>query len=167
MRRLFRASIWHPEAIPVEEWKYRNLKRVWLPLYFALAFVNGILAAWVGSRLLHRLFGEQLTDWLGFGLAAVGAVCFAAVAFPRLWAVAIPAVSTLVGMVLAYVGAILLFPSPDRTDPAFFIAGMLFFGLPFAMFYVNLLGEEWKERRDAQDRDDQRAREARNLGEVS
>lgn len=27
LRRLWRASIWAPDAIPADEWKYRNLKR--------------------------------------------------------------------------------------------------------------------------------------------
>ena len=73
------------------------------------------------------------------------AVCFVADAFPRLWPVAMVGKSLLVGMIAAYVAAILFFPS--RPEPNWFIIAMLAFGLPLALFQVNLLGEEWKERR--------------------
>lgn len=42
--RLWRASIWAPGAIPPEEWKYRNLKRVALPVYDAIAVLAGVHA---------------------------------------------------------------------------------------------------------------------------
>lgn len=145
LRRLYRASIWHPDSIPVEEWKYRNLKRVWLPLYDLLAMWAGLNAFLTGTELLNRLFGATLVDYVGLTFFMVAFVCLLGVAFPRLWAIEIIGKSLLVGMVLAYVAAILFFPS--RPDPNFFIISMLFWGIPLALFRLNLLGEEWKERR--------------------
>lgn len=145
MRGLFRASIWHPEAIPPGEWKYRNLKRVWLPIYDAIAVVAGIVAALQGSPLLNRLFPDVLVDGLGYGLAVIAFVCLVGVAFPRLWAVEIIGKIILVSLVAAYATMILIFPATPT--PNHFVVLMLAFSLPLPLFRLNLLGEEVKERR--------------------
>ncbi|WP_323986189.1 hypothetical protein [Microbacterium plantarum] len=145
MRRLWRASIWHPDAIPPDEFKYRNLKRVWLPLYDAIAIFAGIQAIMFGSTILNRLFNPLMVDLFGGVLTGVAVVCLAGVAFPRLWAVEIVGKILLVGLVAGYVTTILLFS--ENPGPNLFVVGMLTFGLPLAFFRLNLLGEEFKERR--------------------
>ncbi|WP_066041884.1 hypothetical protein [Herbiconiux solani] len=154
MRRLFAASIWAHGAIPVDEWKYRNLKRVWLPLYDLLAMWAGVNAVVFGSRLLNRLLSEELLDLVGIAFTVVAAVCLLAVAFPRLWAIEMVGKSLLVGMVFAYMASVILYPtpSPDET-PNWFIVAMLGFGLPLALFRLTMLGEEWKERHKEQESD--------------
>ncbi|GAA4774731.1 hypothetical protein [Microbacterium gilvum] len=148
LRRLWRASIWHPEAIPADEWKFRNLKRVWLPLYDCIAIYAGIQAMLYGSTLLNRLFPPEWVDSLGLLFTFVATVALLGVAFPRLYAVEIAGKVVLVGLVAGYVAAIIFFSrSPE---PNTFVVGMLAFGLPLAMFRLNLLGEEMKERRQAQ-----------------
>lgn len=145
MRGLYRASIWSPDAIPPGEWKYRNLKRIWLPTYDVIAVIAGVVAALQGSPLLNRLFPDILVDGLGYGLAIIATVCLAGVAFPRLWAVEIVGKIILVALVAAYATMILLFPSTPQ--PNHFVVLMLAFSLPLPLFRLNLLGEEVKERR--------------------
>ena len=145
MRRLWRASIWHPDALPPDEWKYRNLKRVWLPLYDVIAIFAGIQAVMYGSTILNRLFAPVMVDTLGLVMTLVATVCLAGVAFPRLWVVEIIGKVMLVGLVAGYVTTILLFS--ENPGPNLFVVGMLTFGLPLAFFRLNLLGEEIKERR--------------------
>jgi hypothetical protein len=145
MRALWRASIWHPDAIPPDEWKFRNLKRVWLPLYDAIAIFAGVQAVLFGSTILNRLFPPSLVDLLGVVLTVVATVCLAGVAFPRLWVVEIIGKVLLVGLVAGYVTTILMFS--ENPGPNLFVVGMLTFGLPLAFFRLNLLGEEFKERR--------------------
>ncbi len=145
IRRLWRASIWHPDAIPPDEWKFRNLKRVWLPLYDAIAIFAGVQAVLFGSTILNRLFPPSLVDLLGVVLTVVATVCLAGVAFPRLWVVEIIGKVLLVGLVAGYVTTILMFS--ENPGPNLFVVGMLTFGLPLAFFRLNLLGEEFKERR--------------------
>lgn len=144
-RRLWRASIWSTDAIPADEWKYRNLKRVWLPLYDLIAVFAGVQAILFGSTILNRLFPPTLVDVLGAVMTVVATVCFAGVSFPRLWAVEIVGKVMLVGLVAGYVTTILLFS--ENPGPNLFVVGMLTFGLPLAFFRLNLLGEELKERR--------------------
>lgn len=155
MRRLFAASIWAPGAIPVDEWKYRNLKRFWLPLYDLLAMWAGVNAVIFGSRLLNRLLHDGLLDLVGIAFTLVAAVCLLGVAFPRLWAIEMVGKALLVGMVFAYMAAVILYPtpSPDET-PNWFIVAMLGFGLPLALFRITMLGEEWKERHQEREADE-------------
>lgn len=145
LRTLWRATIWHPDAIPPEEWKFRNLKRVWLPVYDLVAIGAGVSAVVFGSRLLDRLYGSA-TDAIGGVFAAVAMVCLLGVAFPRLWAVEVVGKVLLVGMVVAYMAAIMLSPSPEqllaKEAPNWFVIWMLAFGLPLAMFRLDMLAHE-------------------------
>lgn len=147
IRRLWAASIWHPAAIPPDEYKFRNLKRVWLPLYDVIAVFCGVNAFLTGSPLLNALFSEDLIDMLGLMMASAALVCFAGVVFPRLWLVEMIGKAILVGMICAYVATIMLLSQNAGSN--LFVVGMLTFGLPLAFFRLNLLGEELKERRAA------------------
>lgn len=143
--RLWRATIWSRGALPESEWKYRNLKRVWIPVYDLIAIGAGIMAVVHGSRLLDRLYGDA-TDAIGLVFSAVALVCLVGVAFPRLWAVEVVGKVILVGMVIAYMSAIAISPSPEqilaREAPNWFVVWMLAFGLPLAMFRLDLLAHE-------------------------
>ena len=145
LARVFAASIWHPDAIPSDEWKYRNLKRVWLPVYDLIAILAGITAAVQGSPLLNSLFTEQLVGSLGVAFAVIAGVCLAGVAFPRLWAAEIVGRVILVGFVAAYATMVLIFPA--TLTPNHFLVLILAFSLPLPLFHLSLLGEERKERR--------------------
>lgn len=145
IRSLWAASIWAPGMIPPDEWKFRNLKRVWLPLYDLIAVFCGVQAFLSGSPLLNALFPADLIDVLGVMMAAAALVCLAGVAFPRLWLVEIVGRIILVGMISAYVATIMLLSQNAGSN--LFVVGMLTFGLPLAFFRLNLLGEELKERR--------------------
>ncbi|MEO2134595.1 hypothetical protein [Microbacterium sp.] len=145
IRRLWAASIWAKGAIPPDEWKFRNLKRVWLPIYDVIAVFCGIQAVLSGSPLLNTLFPDTMIDALGYTMSTVAIVCFAGVSFPRLWVVEIIGKIILVGLISAYVATILLLSQNAGSN--LFVVGMLTFGLPLAFFRLNLLGEELKERR--------------------
>lgn len=142
-----RASIWHPDAIPPDEWKFRSLKRVWLPVYDVIAVLAGVWATVYGSPILHRLFEEDVIDLMGMTLTASAVVCLLGVAFPRLWKVEIAGKIILVALLGGYAIAVMLF----RTNPdpsAGFIVFVLLLALPLPLFRLNLLGEEIKDRRD-------------------
>lgn len=142
--RLWRQSIWHPDAVPPEEWKYRWLKRIWLPAYDLLAIAAGIWAAVAGSPLLYTMFGSGGTvDALGIAFAIAATVCLAGVAFPALYKVEILGKVLLVGMLGAYAAAITLSDSD-----AWFVSYVVLMTLPLPLYRLNLLGEEIKERRN-------------------
>lgn len=150
MRRLWRASIWHPDAMPPDEWKYRSLKRLWLPVYDLLAIGAGIWAALFGSPVLHELFDGPVIDAMGILLTAVATVCLLGVIFPPLWRWEICGKVLLVALLGAYAAAVVLF----RTNPdpgSGFVAFVIVLSLPLPIFRLTLLGEEIKERRDEED----------------
>lgn len=147
LQRLGRASIWHPDAIPPDEWKYRNLKRVWLPIYDGVAACAGVWAALFGSPLLHSLFDGPVIDAMGITLALVATVCFFGVAFPRLWRVEIAGKIILLSLIALYAFIVTVF----RTNPdpaAGFVVFILILALPLPAFRLQGLGEEIKERND-------------------
>ena len=144
MRRLLAASIWAPGAIAPDEWKYRNLKRVWLPLYDLIAILAGYFAFDRGSNILNRLFEPWLIDVLGITMMVIATICLAGVAFPRLWPIEMVGKVLLLGIVVSYIATILILSVEPFTN--LFVVAMLAWGLPLALFRLNLLGEEWKER---------------------
>lgn len=145
---LFAASIWHSGAIPKDEWKYRHLKRVWLPVYDFVAMVSGTLAFYFGSRLLYSILDAALVDVVGILYATIAAVCLLGVAFPKLWGVEIAGKVILVGLIVGYIAAIGLYSDiPAGDPPSWFIMAMLAGLLPMPMFRLGLLGEEQVVRR--------------------
>lgn len=146
-KKLWEASIWHRDAIPPEEFKYRSLKRVWLPVYDLIVMGAGIWATIFGSPLLHRLFPDDVIDLMGVLLAAAAFVCLCGVSFPRLWRVEIMGKIILVALLAAYAASVALF----RLDPdpsAGFVVLVLILALPLPLFVLTLRGEEIKERRE-------------------
>lgn len=147
LRRLWRATIWSRGAIPASEWKYRNLKRVWLPVYDAIAIVAGWAAMEFGSRLLFRIFDAELVDSVAGVYAAVAAVCLLGVSIPRLALVEVLGKVALVGLIAGYIAAIIFYSkNPPGEPPPWFIVSMLAGLLPMPLFRLSLLGEEWVTR---------------------
>lgn len=130
MRWLWQASVWHPDAIPPDEWDHRHQRRVSLPLLDALMIVAGVWAMRFGSPLLNDLFEPELVDLGGAILAASAATCLIGVAFPRLWRIELFGKTALVFLLVTYASAITFFPrNPDPSSGfvAFVICGMLIF----------------------------------------
>lgn len=148
MRWLFERSIWHPDALDPDEHKFRSLKRIWLPLYDLILIGAGVWAAMFGSPILHSLFQVEVITWLGMLLAGCAAVCLMGVSFPNLWRWEIAGKVVLVGLLLAYAAAVVLFRT--NPDPASgFVAFVVVSALPLPIFRLMLLGEEIKDREDA------------------
>lgn len=145
LRRIYRITIWHPLAIPIDEFKYRNLRRVWMPLYAAIGIYSGWKAVTQGSPLMNMLFPADLVDILGVVFTVAAVVAFVGIVIPSLWLPATLALWVIVGMIGSYIATIAIYgPTENPND---FVLGMLGFGLPSAFAYLNLLGEDWKERR--------------------
>lgn len=150
LRRLYAASIWHPGAIPKPEYKYRNLKRVYLPAYDLIVVYIGIMGALFGSELLNRIFHPELVDAFSIIFSVVGIVCFLGIAFPRLWAVEMVSKIVLLGMLGGYVASIIFYGTRigETSLPNLFVIGMIALGFPVVLFRLELLGIEYRERKE-------------------
>jgi Na+/proline symporter len=146
LKRLLSASIWGRGAIPVEEWKYRNLKRIALPVLDGLFILGGISAARYGVPAISEFFDDVAVDLFSYGLSLVAFGCLLGVIFPRLWWLEAIAKSALLGLLTGYVVSLFLLTAVGEGNRGFvLIIAMCSMVLP--VWRLTLLAAEWQERR--------------------
>lgn len=145
-RFLYRNSIWHPDAIPAEEFKYRNLKRLWLPLFDLLSVLVGALGVAYGSRILNELYPESLVDGLSATFIVAAVVALLGVSFPKLWVPEVAGKLVLLGLLGGYSTAIWVSFFQGNVESGF-VAAVLVYPVLFPLFRLDILGEEVKQRR--------------------
>lgn len=151
--RLLRNTVWAKDGIQPEDWKFRDLQRIWLPLYDVVAVYAGIMGLLFGSPLLEKIFGPDhyayidIVDWATALFALTAFSCLMAVIHPRMWVLEIVSKVVLVGMIVGYIAAIVIFGERAGGLPNLFVTGMLAFGLPLALFRLDILGQEILDRR--------------------
>ena len=147
--RLGSASVWAAGVVPTDD-PWRNAKRIWLPLFDVIMITSGINAIVFGSLLLDRLYGD-FTDIIGAAFVLVAAACLIGVVWPRMWPVEVVGKILLVSMIVGYVAAIILSPSPEqlaaKEAPNWFIASMLLALTTFPLARLDRLLDEWVKRR--------------------
>lgn len=145
-KHLFAASIWAAGAIPPEEWKYRNLKRVTLPFIDFMFILGGISAARYGVPAISEFFADFVVDLFSYTLSLVAFLCLLGVSFPRLWGLEAIAKSALVGLMGGYVVSLFLLTAAGEGNRGFvLIVAVVTLALP--LWRLSLLGAEWQERR--------------------
>jgi len=86
MRSLWRATIWHPDAIPSTEGSTsREMKRIVLPLFDLLVIVMGFNAVTRGMPSFSIVYDDAVATLAAWALLAAGVVALAGVSFPGLW----------------------------------------------------------------------------------
>lgn len=148
MRRLWRSSIWHPDAIPPHERKYAApLKRVVFPVFDIAVLILGIAGLFSGFQALKLTFPDPVPTLIYGTLGAMGSLCFIGCGFPRLWAVEISGkVLILMSLGVLFVAMIIAGATvPGHTGIV--IAPMVFVMtlIPFLRLWI--LGVEWGDRR--------------------
>lgn len=150
MRRLWRASIWHPDAIPLHERKYAGpLKRVVFPLFDVAVVVLGIAGLFSGFQALRLTFPDPVPTLLYGTLVTMGVACFIGCAFPRLWAVEIGGkIIILMTLGVLFVAMIIAGVNvPAHTGLV--IAPMVFVMMLIPFLRLWILGGEWGDRKDS------------------
>lgn len=144
MRKLLAASIWAKGAIPADEYKYRQLKRVWLPFYDVLIFTAGVVGARYGIPAVEEFFPTGLTDTLSLTFAALGVLCLIGVGFPLMWRLEAAAKSAVIGLLLGYVLALVFLTGGG--DPARgFVSVIAIMACIIPTFRLGILGYEKRE----------------------
>ena len=145
IQRVYRQTIWHPDAIPDAEFKYRNLRRVWLPLFDALSVGIGFLAVQYGSTLLNNMFPVVVVDMAGSSFTLAATLALVGAVFPRLFLAEIVGKVVMVSLQGTY--SVIIWASFLAGEvQSGFVAGMLMLPLilPFAVLQIR--GEEIKQR---------------------
>lgn len=116
--RIKRYTVWHPlntDPLDDDRWTVR----VWLPLYDVLAVLAGLIAFYVGSPLMNRLFPGWIVDGTAVAFAIAGAITLIGVVVPRAWRVEIGGKVTMSFLMTTYAMLVLTFPSKDGQSNAF------------------------------------------------
>ena len=146
LQRVYRQTIWHPDAVEDSEFKYRNLRRVWLPLFDVLSIWIGFLAVQYGSTSLNKMFPGVVVDVAGSIFTIAATLALVGVVFPRLFLAEIVGKVVLVSLLGTY--SVIIWASFLAGEvQSGFVAGMLMLPLilPFAVLQIR--GEEIKQRK--------------------
>lgn len=146
LNALYRNSIWHPDALDPDDFKYRNLNRIWLPALDLLSILVGILAMVYGSNVLNEMYHGSFLSAVSAIFICASSVALVGVAFPRLWVPEVAGKLVMLGLLGGYSTAVWVSFFQGNTGSGF-VAAMLMYPLFFPLFRLQLLGEEVKQRR--------------------
>lgn len=86
MRSLYRASIWHPEAIPHAEGALtREMKRVVLPAFDGVIIIMAVGAIFNGMPSFETFHDTVISTIASWSLLIGGVLALVGVSFPALW----------------------------------------------------------------------------------
>lgn len=145
-RRIGRASIWHNDAIPADEWKYRNFKRVVLPVYDLLVVFAGASAVIWGMPSFREIYPEPVVDAIGWLLITVATICLLGVSFPRLYLVEMFGKAILIGIITAYLIA-LFGLAIQGVGAREFVMVVVSMTMPVPVYRMGMLGTEYRDRK--------------------
>lgn len=151
LHALWRACIWHPDAIPESEGEVaRDVKRSLLPL-IDLALIIGAIRGIHGGMPTFALVFNDTASYIAAVAVLVFAVgCLVGVSLPRLWLLEFISKCGL-GIVLASYGLLLLVAAAGEY-PARGIVGGACLGVAVVITWrVFWLAREWRRRRDAEE----------------
>lgn len=116
--RIKRMTVWHPINTDPQD-DDRWTVRVWLPLYDALAILLGIIAYWIGSPILNRLFPDWVVNWVAVFFIFAGLITMIGVTIPRLWRIEIGGKVVMSFLLTTYALLVLTFPSVEAQNNSF------------------------------------------------
>lgn len=142
MRALWRASIWHPHAIDVDDFKRRWTLRVWVPAYLVTMILAGRGVIVSGSPVLDRVFEDRLVDTLGWVLAGSAVLALLGVVF-RMWVPQIIGMVIIIGMAGTYAASLLA--ASESASSRDFLAWLVLGTVWMPLSQLTELGEDIKE----------------------
>lgn len=146
LRRLWRATIWHPAAIPADEQrKYATpLKRFLFPAFDMVMLAVGLRGLDVGIPSIERIFPAGVTTGYYLALVVFSVVCFIGAAFPRLWALEIAGKVTLFGVLAVYLLALRTVDDGGARDA---VSLLIMCAMLIPLLRLWILGIEIRDRR--------------------
>lgn len=148
MRRLFQASVWHPDAIPPLERKYASpLKRFVFPAFDIIMLVVGVRSMFVGIPSIDVLLPGVVAYGFYIAWTVLAAACLIGAAFPRLWPFEIGGKIALFAVLATYLVAL-------RTAPALYegardaVSGLVIAAMLIPSLRLWILGVEERDRRE-------------------
>jgi len=146
MRKLLTKTIWAPGIIPIEEWKYRNLKRVVLPLVDMFFVLGGFAVVKFGLPTIDVFFPDYMVNLGGRILSFSAFLALLGVCFPKLWPFEMTGKSILLGLLVGYFVASIWLTAVGATGRGFVLMLDLI-AIALVIWRLTLLGSEWQTRR--------------------
>jgi hypothetical protein len=147
MRGLWRATIWHPGALPITEGAAtRELKRVVLSLFDVVIIIMGAGAVRNGMPSFDLAFFPWVSTLAAWALLVAGALAFLGISFPRLWVAEAIGKLVMVSVLGGYAGALWALALTGSGGRAF-VAGGLTAIIVLPMWNLSRLGRERLVRR--------------------
>jgi hypothetical protein len=148
LARLYRASIWHPDAIPLDEYKYRNSKRILFPLIDITILLMGAAAFVWGIPSLSTFYDKWVVNVYSITLSSAAVLAFIGVAFPSMWKLELGAKATMLGQ-FTTLAACLIFLTADGNDGRGYVAGLCVIAGLVVGYRISVLASEWQARKAA------------------
>jgi len=145
LKWLWNQTVWAPDAIPPEEWRYRSLKRFWYPLVDVVFLFAGVSAIYYGVPAINMYFPDSHVDIFGWGLVVNSLICLIGVSFYRLWWVEVLGKSSLVGQMVTYISACFFLTASGDQARGFVISIAALATAPLLM-RLSVVAHEWQER---------------------
>lgn len=146
MNKLLLASIWAPDSFPAEEWKYRNLTRMMMPVIDAFFVAGGVAATIHGVPAIDEFFPRSVIHFFAFTLVFVALLSLVGLIFPRLWRLEIFGRVSLLGLLVAYVTSVFIVIALGNANRGFLLF-MVTVALCPVVWRLSILGSEWQTRR--------------------
>lgn len=146
LHKIYEMSIWAHDAIPADEWKFRNMKRVMFPVIDFIFALSGVSAAYYGVPAISEFFPRYIVDSFSTLLLVAGLIAFLGVAFPSLWPFEMAAASIILGLMVGYFISLFILTSVGQGNRGF-VLGIAAIAITLVTFRLSLLGTEWQDRR--------------------
>jgi len=143
--RALRHTIWAHDAIPASEWVFRNIKRVWLPIYDVIIIASSVAGIVYGVPVIETIFPEGVATAGSIALGLAALVAGLGLAFPALATVEAWAKSFLLGLITGYAGALFLLAADGDPNRAL-IAGIALCSTIPAVMRLEILKNERQKR---------------------
>lgn len=144
--RLYRASVWAPDAIPEGEKAYRLIPQLILPMYDVVTIAFALVGLVTTIPALDKVYDPLFVDGLALLLAFTALCALVGVAFPRLQALELAAKFGLIVLLTTYPGAMLAL-ALEGVGSREAIAILLFNVLGLPIFRVLfLMAKMWTEQ---------------------
>lgn len=103
LKRLWAATVWAPNGVPADAWRFRGIFRFVLPVTDLLFLYFGAVGWWNGVASVREAAGHTNAAWWSAGIVITAAAAFVGISFPKLWALELAAKIGLIGLVFGYV----------------------------------------------------------------
>lgn len=107
LQRLWRESVWSPNGVSKEDWRFRGVFRWVLPLTDVFFIWFGVAGWWQGIDSVQEAASPSWQVYWSSFLALTAALALLGVSFPRLWYIELIAKGPLVSLVSVYIFVLL------------------------------------------------------------